>query len=242
MIRFMKDFTLEKDVIRIRNGGALSYGGNQMWFRKDRAYRDRLLRQGGCGLIASADFLLYYCRKNKLMPMELKELLKDPEPELPEYLSFIRKSSSLFRYPVFPKIGSFSFEVLRFINRFLKKYQRKERMKYLYLNTKKRRNALVRHAFLTGYPLILIIGQPFFRPFSKKGVCFYRLQGGELTEAHKNVRRHFVTITGTKTFGKANYYEITSWGQKYFIEEKDLQRYMNRISAPWISSIFYLRS
>ena len=25
-----------------------------------------------------------------------------------------------------------------------------------------------------------------------------------------------------------------------YIEEKDLQRYMNRISAPWISSIFYL--
>lgn len=236
----MKDFSLEKNYVKIRDGQTLSFGGSQTWFRKDRAYRDRLLRTGGCGLIASADFLLYYCKKNQLMPVELKELLQDDLPELPDYLAFIRRSSSLFRYPVFPKIGSFSFEVLRFVNRFLKKYQRKERLKFLFLNTKKRRNAAIRHAFLSGYPLILIIGQRFFRPFSKKGVSFYRDTGTHFVLAHPDVRSHFVTITGTKTRNGRSWYEITSWGQKYYIEEKDLQRYMNRISAPWISSIFYL--
>ena len=236
----LKDFSLEKDYVHIKTDAGVSFGGSQMWFKKEKSRKDKRLHQGGCGLVASMDLLLYYCKKNGIAPAELRKVLEEEAPERNDYLDLLRKNATLFRYPVSSRFGSLSFEVTHFVNRFMRKHERKERLRHLFLNTKRRREKIFRHAAETGYPLILIIGQPFFRPFSKKGVDFYRQTDEGFTKQVSDIRRHFVTVTGVLTKDGEKWLEITSWGRKYYIREKDLTHYMKHVSAPWITSYYYL--
>ena len=64
----LKDFSLEKDYVHIKTDAGLSFGGSQMWFKKDKSRKDKKLHHGGCGLVASMDLLLYYCKKNGIAP------------------------------------------------------------------------------------------------------------------------------------------------------------------------------
>ena len=233
--------------ISVDRKGQTSFGGSQTWFPKDEKGHLRTLHEGGCGLIAAADFLLYYGRKEKTFVKAMpKAFIAAPDKPLSEedYLALVN-SLSKFSFPVIPKLGAFSFEICLFMNRFFKKTGRDERLTYLIFNTKKRRTELIRKQLEAGYPVPLCLGQHLFRPTSHQGVNFYVFKEGKPVIAVPGIYRHFVTITGIYLPDDASlplYYEISSWGQKYWIEAEELSRYMSRESAPWLSSVFILKS
>ena len=152
---------------------------------------------------------------------------------------------SRFSFPVMPRLGSFSFELSLLLNRYFRKIGRKERLHFQFLNTKKRRDELIRKQLSSGYPVPLIIGQRLLNPFTRKGVNFYNLKDGKPQLMARDVVRHFVNITGIYLPEDASlplYYEISSWGKKYYIEVNELDHYISRISAPWISSVYILNT
>ena len=281
-MKVSENISLEKNYVRFGDEKGPSFGGSQMWFSREHSLKDRILHDGGCGLVASVDFLLYFCRKNGLKPKEFAPFLPDsrerqekqaavvPQPSEEDagtgaapamdavsvaspasaskdgreaYMHLLRKLSR-FRYPIIPKAGSFGFEILLYINHFMRKNGRPERMHFLWKNTAKRRLEVLRDSMDRGYPVILIIGQRFFRIWKKEGIDFFRLQDGNMKLAYSKVRRHFVTITGMyfpPLASESMYLEITSWGKKYYISYEQLGRYISTISAPWISGLYYLK-
>ena len=166
--------------ISVDRKGQTSFGGSQTWFPKDEKGHLRTLHEGGCGLIAAADFLLYYGRKEKIFVKAMpKAFIAAPDKPLSEedYLALVN-SLSKFSFPVIPKLGAFSFEICLFMNRFFKKTGRDERLTYLIFNTKKRRTELIRKQLEAGYPVPLCLGQHLFQPLSRQGVNFYVLRRG----------------------------------------------------------------
>ena len=232
-----------KNYIRISDGNASSFGGSQTWFSLTKGSRDRLLHRGGCGLVAVGDLLLYLCREKDLKDGSLPAgpfVVRDRS----DYLAYLRRISR-FRYPVFPYAGSFNLQIPLFVNAFLRKNHRPERLHFVFPNTAKKRNAMIEKSLRAGYPVILIMSAHLFRPFSKKGVSFYRLnEDDSLNLSHRDVYKHFVTITGirySESNGAAPLYEISSWGGRYYIDSRELTRYINKESCPLTSGIFCLR-
>ena len=234
------------EYVTVADEGSVSFGGSQTWFPVNQSRRLRNLHLGACGLIASADFFLIFARKNNLFVRAMpRAFLKAPDEPMPkdEYLAMIRTLSHI-SFPIFPRIGAFSFEVSRFLNHYFRKMKRPERLSYLYLNTEKRRDEAIRKQLEAGYPVPLIIGQHFFHPFSKKGVHFYSFKNGHPIPEARDVYRHFVNITGIYVPEDASrplYYEISSWGKKYYIDMEELDHFIKKESAPWLTSVFVFR-
>ena len=215
---------------QVRTETGLSFGGSQTWFPAKSGFRERMLHMGGCGLVSACDFILYGRSGHKPVDKE-------------RYMTFLRKMSR-FRYPVFPKFGSLSFQQPIFINQYFRSEGRKERLHFLFLNTKKKRLAVIRDSLRNNHPVILVIGARVLQPFSKKGVNFYKLYEGKLTLSAKDVSRHFVTVTGIlcpADISEPLYLEISSWGQRFYVNYDELSEYIAHYSLPLISSIYYVK-
>jgi len=229
--------------IGIPDDSGLSFGGSQMWFPADGSRRDRLLRKGGCGLIAAADLLLYVSSREGL---SLKPLTGKAGSLIPSsrvaYLELVRAFRR--RYPVFPKIGSFNAEIPLFLNSALKKLGSHTRLRWCPLPTGRRLFRTVRASLAAGLPCILLI-PPKMLPFTKmKGVPFYTFRDGRAIPCGPPVRAHFVTVTGIRcpaSAGEPLFYEISSWGRKYYLNSGELAEYMSRAVIPLAGSLFYLK-
>ena len=235
------------DYISVAEGDRNSFGGSQTWFPVNQGRNLRTLNTGACGLIASTDFLMYFAKKNQTFVKMLPgAFISNPDKPVSkeEYMSMVR-GLSRFSFPVFPRIGAFSFELSLLLNRYFRSTGRKERLHFQFLNTKKNRDNLIRKQLTAGYPVPLIIGQKLLNPFTKKGVNFYTLKEGKPVLTAANVTRHFVNITGIYLPEDASLplmYEISSWGKKYYIDVNELDHYISRISAPWLSSVYILNT
>ena len=236
-----------KDYISVDDHGQRSFGGSQTWFPLTEGKNLKNLHMGACGLIGASDFCLFFARKNRQFSRSMPEAIeKDAEDAIPksEYLDMVLRSSRL-SYPIFPKVGSFSFEFSHFVNNYLRSIGSDDRIHYLLPNTKNTRHELIRKQLEAGYPVPLIIGQRLLNPLSKRGVHFYQFKDNVPIIIHGNVHRHFVNITGiyiSEDVRMPLFYEISSWGRKYYIKAADLDDYIGTISAPWISSVFILNS
>ena len=127
--------------LRIKNAGRLSFGGSQTWFEKKDGFSDRTRHNGGCGLVAVCDFMLWYCLKNRLVPKNFPPSILnggDYVLEKSEYLDFLRYVSN-HGYPILPKFGSFSFAMAAYINHFLTSVESTKRIKFLWQNNPKKR-------------------------------------------------------------------------------------------------------
>ena len=231
--------------IRIHNGKSFSFGGNQMWFAKDRSFYDRTRHMGGCGLVAVCDFMLWYCLKNRLVPKNFPPSFLnggDCMLEKEEYLTFLRHVST-HGYPILPKLGSFSFEMAGFVNHFLASVGAKERIRFLWQNNPKKRLKLAEDSVRRGYPCMLIIGPHFLSP-GQRGVNFYRMSpDGKLHLAHRDVHGHFVMLTGICRYDdlkKPVLFEISSWGEKYYISSEEYTQYIRKRSSPIVCGMFTL--
>lgn len=243
--------------VHVTDGSSVSYGGSQQWFLsapaasvkkqpflflKERLNFNAALRSGGCGLVAVCDFMLYYCRKHHIamkdMPASFKESPSQPIDRT-EYLKYLRHKSRTV-YPVLPYLGSFSFQAQLLLNLFLKKVRSGKRLRFLRLNTKKERLRTVERSLSAGYPLILLLSRPL-NPIGMRGVDFYVISGEEAVVKVKHVSGHFVTVTGLTEHNGILYLTISSWGRKYCIRMKDLDRYILFHTTPLFSGLYYLR-
>ena len=242
-MRVTEDLTLDS-YIEIPDEAGASYGGSQMWFPPDGAKTDRTMRKGACGLIAAADILLYVARREKL---SLAPVTGSPQPLVPSsrtsYVELIRKLRR--RYPVFPRIGSLNIELPVFMNSALKRMGSRTRLHWCLLPTKKNVLKHVQASVEKDLPVILLISWKLL-PFTKmQGVPFYTFHNGSPVKITGPIRAHFVTVTGIRQPEDPAlplFYEISSWGRKYFINSDELAAYTRGACLPLTGSLFYLKT
>jgi len=230
--------------ISIPDPAGASFGGSQMWFSGTDSRKDRWLREGACGLVAATDLLLFVSRRERL---SLTPLIGRPTTLTPAsraaYLELIRTFRR--RYPIFPKIGSFNIELPLFMNQALRRMGSMTRLRFTLLPTRRSLYRIVKTSLEHGYPAILLI-PPKILPFTKmKGVPFYSLRDGKYIRVTEPIRAHFITVTGIHypvLTDQPLYYEISSWGHKYYLNSAELTTYYRGACLPLTGSLFYLHS
>lgn len=232
--------------IKVENGKAPSFGGSQTWFDKQGKHWDKWLHLSSCGLVAVSDFLIYFCRNRSLRFKWLPASMWDEEAVLnkKEYMTFLRHVLH-HGYPIIPRLGSVGPQVSLYLNHFFRKNRLPYRLGFLWKNTRKKRLRIIEASIKDGLPVILVIGAHFMKPFSKTGVNFYRqLSDGTMKAAHKDVYRHFVTVTGIYNPPEADaslYLEISSWGQRLYVDYGELSDYITKQSLPLFSGIYFVK-
>jgi len=241
-MRVTEDISLDH-YIGIPDDSGVSFGGSQMWFPENGSRRDRIMRGGACGLVAVTDLLLYVSRKENL---SLTPVTGRPTSLAPgsrnAYLELLRNLSR--HYPVLAKMGSFNVEIPLFLNSAFRRLGSKTRIRSSVFPTRKNLLDTVKRSLQANVPVILLI-PPKLLPFTRmKGVPFYSFQNGLPKKEKESVRAHFVTITGLRCPVFPEYplfYEISSWGTKYYLNSEELHEYLFGARFPLAACLFYLK-
>ena len=95
-----------------------SYGGNQGWFK------NRNMSQGGCGVVAAGDLLLYLGMHRKGCRTEEMHGLfhMDGEISRPRYERYLLRLKRKY-FPVLPRLGMPYWVLVLGLNRYFRKYR-----------------------------------------------------------------------------------------------------------------------
>ncbi len=62
-----------------------------------------------------------------------------------------------------------------------------------------------------------------------------------LTSMKKNIKSHYVVVTGVETIRGQEYLIVSSWGKKYYINYEEYRDYVNHSGGRITSSILYIK-
>lgn len=215
----------------VERDGSLSYGGNQSWFDS------WIIRKSGCGAVAGTDVLLYLslhkesCATEVFREAEFSNGILELE-EYKDYVNYMRRHY----FPIIPKFGMTGWMVVLGLNR----YFRKNRIGLQAVWGLRGRNMWSRISAMLAHdiPVILMIGPNFPLVWGKHKLTFYhRSAQGEYSHSCQT-KAHFVTVTGMDD----TWMRISSWGQEYYINRIEYQRYVQKHSNSVISNICYIRA
>ncbi|MBR4555816.1 MAG: hypothetical protein IKO27_09530 [Ruminococcus sp.] len=205
-------------------GGDVSFGGDQGWFGNEDGY----IRPLGCGLISCADILLYRTGR--------RELVRD------EYTGYVR-SLEKDRLKVRKKLGLNGLSMARGMNR---------QFRALGLGLKagwgfSKKKIMPRILEMLGQdiPVTLSVGPHIL--FKKKdrptGVNFYiRTEEGFVLPHWRSglVKEHYVTVTAVVETPDRTMLEISSWGERYYIDWAEYEAYINT-PGTFFSNVLYIK-
>ena len=192
-----------------------SFGGNQGWFGSDKGYISPM----GCGLISCADIMLYKTGRTKL--------------DRDEYTGFVTGLERR-RLKVGRRLGLNGLSMARGMRRLLKENGLPHKAKWCF--SKKKLLPRIRQMLENDIPVTLSAGpQLLFKNRSPSGVTFYiRDRQGEfvLPEWRSGlVRDHYVTVTALIENDDRTMLEISSWGERYYIDWADYLTYINKFGT-----------
>lgn len=184
----------------IINESETSFGGNQRWFCDDT------LKKYGCGLISCTDILLCLNQKPEVISRE-------------SYLLFAQNLGENF-LRVKKKLGINGLSMAFGMNRYFKKNNLPYKAKWGAF--KKNILVYIEKMLKKGIPVCLSIGPNLYK--KPCGVGFY---GGvdDKNFLRKNVCDHYVTVTDLIENSDEKWFEISSWGKRFFIKADDFFNY-----------------
>ncbi len=230
-----------------------SYGGNQGWFK------NRNMSQGGCGVVAAGDLLLYLGMHRKGCRTEEMHGLfhMDGEISRPRYERYLLRLKRKY-FPVLPRLGMPYWVLVLGLNRYFRKYRMGLRARWGALPW----NILPRMEDMLGrdIPVVLAIGPRFHfpvlpgkgkKPGTRKELMGY-LKEAFLRDERLNLyqedekgglrcaartKAHFVTVTAVGD-GKIC---ISSWGKPYVVDWEEYKTYVRRNSNYLMCNLCYIR-
>lgn len=195
----------------VRNGGTVSYGGNQGWFS------DANFRACGCGIVAGADVLLYLSGR--------RELTQE------EYFQFV---ASLRRYfPLIPRRGIDGLRLAIGLNACFRRFDLPCRCGWS-LSGARFWNRL-EHMLSDDLPAITAVGPNFPRFWGTEQLTLYRRTREGDYAASESTNGHFLTVTGLE----GEWMEVSSWGRRLFLRRGDYDAYMRK-NGPLFTNLLYM--
>lgn len=209
--------------VRRKENGILTYGGDQGFFDSESASKkDRRKKESGCGIIAFSDLLLYLGNRDCAYRI----------PETEPYLNHVLQQKEYQSYynTIYKFLGEFLFQggissmrLMLMFNRL--SFRQKWGMRAIWGFSGKKLFERISGMLSEDIPVILCIPMMLLKKDKKDGIRLYdRVDGkdGSFTYHEKAfTRAHYVMVTGILEEEKESYYEISSWGKKYFINCKE---------------------
>ena len=210
------DKKLKNDYIVVRNKGKKSFGGSQEWYKGN-------IKGWGCGLIAATDILSYIRGENSF--------------EFDDYTRKLMTNEKEY-FHVFKKMGVSGLRLAHSLNGVFKKKKMPYRAKWG-VNKKVLFSSIV-EMLDNDIPVMISVGPGFFK---KSEIDFYEYNPGNVKKFVPvlKCKDHYVTITGIKEYNSKVYLEISSWGERYYIDFKEYTDYVNKNDNYLFSNILYIK-
>ncbi len=204
---------LKTPYLKIETKDTMAYGGNQSWFPY------KFLKKTGCGVIGAADTLLHLNGKEQLTEAE--------------YMDFAKMLWRKF-LPVIPGFGMNGLTLMIGINRYFQKNGMPYRARWRISGRKM--FSRIDRMLADDIPVILAVGPNFPFVWKKEKLTFYTKINDEKYIPAVKTKAHFVTVTGRD----GAWLQISSWGEKYYIDIREYREYVKRYSSPLVSNIIYI--
>ncbi len=233
----MFNLSLSRLYLSVKRGKCATYGGSQMIFRdmigKERGAKKKM--QVGCGVVAFADLLWYLGLSESRWQKEAFT-----EDEYRRYFDEIR--CSLGGLP--PKFGLGVWQPAFHFNRIAIKRGAPYRAVWgLSIQRFHERLTEMLEADIPVYlcfPTILLPGR--VRDERTAGVKLYRMKSDGLLAPACTVSSHYVVATGIMSYGGENWIQISSWGEKYYFNEKEYLYLLRHIPfGNMMGNLLYIR-
>lgn len=256
-----KDVTLEgikedKDFLPISlsetwdgkwSGNNIAYGGNQSWWEK----QDDKFAGSGCGIIAASNVLLYHSRNGK----KLEEPIK--KSQYCAYTNAVKKYTNYI--PVVG--GTMGLNIKKGINRYCKTQwlDYETDLEFSVFSEKKRAKTLKRivSQVKKNRPVILSIGPKVLGKVDEsKKVLAYQKGDSTLISFSKakyynkeeekyedlTIADHYITVTGVVINKQTDTIklQISSWGEKYYIDFGEICKYVDFYKNSWTCDAVYV--
>lgn len=203
-------------------GSCLSYGGNQGWFTDNC---DGCISPMGCGLISCADILLYKSGRTQLTKVE--------------YMDYVR-SLNRGHLKVRRRLGVNGLSLAWGIRSQLRALGSPLRASWCFSKRKllRRITAMIEN----DTPVTISVGPHLGK--KRMGVDFFvrSADGSFVLPDWRSglVRDHYVTVTAVITRSDGTWLEISSWGERYYIDLSQYSAYQKN-PRTFFSNIMYLR-
>ena len=224
----MSSFTLSSSPISLIKDGKSYFGGNQLLFE------NATMRGYGCGVIAAADLLYYLALKN---PDYATPYTGIPQSN---QLSFEKYERMCFRLrdsfmPIIPRFGKTGPALAAGLNAYFSRYNIPLKARWCVSHEKLFER--IEEMLSNDLPVIFSVGANFPLFWGKKKVNLYTLgqNGNKVISA--GTRSHFMTVTGLDD----EFFQLSSWGIKYYINRKEYLAYVKVHGSSITSNIMYLK-
>lgn len=208
----------------VERGGAVSYGGSQM-FSPDPA-----VRRCGCGLVAALDMLLYLGRYRPGCAVDF--LPWDGRPIPPERYEALLQSLRRRYLPLGYPFGINGLLLSAGLNRLFRAQRIPLSARWVW-----RRGELwpgLDRMLSDDLPVILAVGPNFPLLLSRKNLLpFCRFDGAGQLHPVTSTAAHYVTVTGRDR----EWLRCSSWGREYYLRTRDFTEYAERHSSYVFSNI-----
>lgn len=229
---------LNKNYIRIKNMNTISYGGNQSWCKT------RKLQKAGCGVIALADITIYLAEQNPGMMTDAIRKINKPNGlyNKNDYLEYVRWFYK--HYVVYlMHNGMTGISLMNTLNRYFIVNDIGLRARWKLFLSDDAMMKEIKHMIKRNRPVILSVGPNTPNVFGKEGVNLYVAKEGRLLNSmKKDVKKHFVVVTGIEEICGKDYLVVSSWGKEYYINYEEYRDYVNHLGGRMTSSILSIKS
>lgn len=216
---------ISREYIRIRRDKSeiITFGGDQGFFDSAKgAEADKRKQTSGCGIIAFSDLLLYLGNRDCAYRI----------PETEPYLNHVLQQKEYQNYynTVYQFLGGLPFKggisslrLMLMFNRLSLKQG--WGMRAVWGFSGKKLFDRTKRMLSEDIPVILCIPMMLLKKDKKDGIRFYERaaeKNGSFSYHEKAyTRAHYVMVTGIVEEEKDSYYEISSWGKKYYMNCKE---------------------
>lgn len=244
----------------IKDSGTF-YGGSQMWFPEKSWYsKDYILRNYGCGTIATADMFLYLAMQNEMMQTSITAtaLQNDKLVKYENYNQYVRQINNYYTNTrhIIAVLGP---KVASAINSYSDDYGLSLKAAWRWKLTYYDMLDIIEEMLYMDIPIILSIGPNSPKLWGKRGVPFYERKEIDYHDSDDNsdvktkpyyyhavkqaVNSHYVVVTGIIKDDIAGriMLRISSWGKMYFINYEEYRDYIDTAGSTWTSSLVQLR-
>lgn len=261
----------DPNYVPVIKGSQVYYGGSQMWFSgNDKSSKDYIIRNYGCGTIATADMLLYLAKQRNDFRTPLTEIAlgEDKIIYYPTYDAYVRAVNDQYT-KTRRLIAVLGPRIAYAFNSYTKKYHIGYRATWKLTLTYYDMYELIKEMLSEDIPVILSIGPNTPNLWGKKGIFFYqkyRIDGMEqdliedtsqeenpdknennlkyyYVPLIQNVNSHYVVVTGMEmdpNIGKVML-RISSWGKSYYINYEEYRDYVDNIDGTFTSSLLHVK-
>lgn len=235
-----KKVSLKNEYVHVKraDSGTLTFGGDQGFFDRQigKSKGAKKKSKYGCGIVAFGDLLLYLEHNHSKfgIPKEKKFQKMDFLEE--EYVKYFDRIYFLLGGILFRGITCLRLMVQ--FNRLSFQYRWKKWAIWGW----SRRKLFDRIERMIGRDLPVILCIPVLIPCKKQdGLWLYERMDNATYQRRALTRSHFITITGFIKNKEETWYEISSWGKKYYFNKAEYDKLLkSHFLANYFGNILYI--